>query len=450
MGTCLRYILFSFFMFWSAAQAQVLNFSPEQTQFLEDLKIETFKTLQQSQKEAYLLRQCFIDDRLCEGNLIEKKPQIRAGIIQRNEEYRLLVGLSGGSKHLKQVPYMSLGIGFPAVFFTNTKDKEIQDIKKIEARDRDWIQYKLSKEDQTRRRPTDPRMLTFRADFEEKQSRLFYKHQAYLLVNQLPFIPFIGSAKPKDSEIASAISVYIARIEEALLELYDEEKTKPDSYLMYTPLVTKLIQERPEREKIFLGIQFKRQALFGVKAWIEKNTPSITMAGFVTCSFVSAVLQAWPVALSCGGIASALTGRQLYVDYHNLQEDFTLWMAGVQSQTNYTDRQARVLYTSLTLLFIGQGIGTTILGIEASLATLLSQLPQTAATRFTSLAALRESSIEFAKGFVDFRSKDLGGSLIAQSHADGLKPAVKLQRSERLFAYADFILLEDGVSQIKD
>ncbi|MFP5520702.1 MAG: hypothetical protein ACLGGX_12425 [Bdellovibrionia bacterium] len=425
------------------------TFSPEQIQFLNDVRIETFKTLEKGQREAYLLRQCFMDDRLCEKDLLTKKTKIRAGIIQRNEEYRLLVGLSVSSQNLQKIPYASLGFGFPRVYFNNNNLSEVRDIRDIEARDIHWIEYKLSAEDQNQRRPTDPEMQPFRVQFEINQSRQFYKHQAYLLVSQLPFIPFIKTATPSDRDIALALSEYLTRLDTVLLELYDLQKTPLESFVIYTPIVQKLIRENPAREQIFLNIKFKQKALYGLKAWLEKNTPSLTMAGFATCSFVSAVLQAWPVALSCGGIATAFTGRQLYLDYHNLHQDFTLWMAGVQSQSTYTDRQARILYTSLTLLFIGQGVTSTLAGIEASLATVLSQLPSTAATRFTSLTALRESSVDFAKSFVEFRSKDLTGSLIAETHAKNQNTKISLTRSERLFSYADFILLEDGITQIK-
>lgn len=450
MGNRILISCFTFLLFFSTAQAQIVSLTPEQREFLEDLKIETFKTLQKTQNEAYLMRQCFVDDRLCDSSLLSKKAEIRSGILQRHEEYRLLVGLSIGSKNLRMLPYASLGIGFPKVFFTNEKERELQDIEKIEAKDLQSIRFKLENDDQKRLKQTDPQMLNSRIEVELNQSRIFYKHQAYLLVSQIPFISFISSSKPSDLEIAHALSVYLSRIEESVLELYDVETTKLESFMTYTPIVSKLIQEKPEREKIFLGIQFQQKALYGVQAWIEKNTPSLTMAGFATCSFVSAVLQAWPIALSCGGVATALTSHQLYLDYHTLQEYFTLWMAGVQSQSNYTDRQARVLYTTLTLLFIGQRVGSTILGIDASLASVLTQLPQTAATRFTSLTALRESSFDFAKGFVDFRSKDLGGSLIAQTHASNLKSPVKLKKFERLFSYSDLMLLEKGISQIKD
>lgn len=436
--------------FSSAASVPSEAWDSGQREFLEQIKHETLRQVEQSKKDLSQLRSCFAFEKNCEPDLRKNKDQIRKGILQRNEEYRLLVGLSQGKVDLKQLKSASLGMGFSFVSYERGSfgqmSAEILDILKIHKKDLAAIGQKVAPQATALSASHAQPYVDIQGQLvvsELKKAQDFYRMQAMMLLTQVPFVQFIKSDRPTDAEISVAMGLYYQKLEGVLVNLLDEKISPLESFLIYSPVVQKVLNKDIQYFKIYESIRFQQSALVGFQAWVERNSPSIKLAAFSTCSFVAAVLQAWPVSLGCGGALFALTSKQLYFDYNKMKETFVLWMEGVETKEHFQEVRGRLLYSSLSLLLVGQGVSSTIMSIELSLSAVLSQLPSTAAARFTSLSALRDGSLRFAERTIENKGKDLGASLMGGAYSEIADPRVRIsEKSERLFSYADFLKLQ--------
>lgn len=421
-----------------------LTLTTAQKDFLQEVRVTSLQTMQKSMDEVRSLRDCFIEIRLCRPDIANDRDQIRLGLRQKNEEYRLLLGLSLGSDHLKMLPYATVGIGFPKVIFNQTsKNNEWKDITTIENKDRQEMErlfrYLIG-------HPSYSHVISNQIN----QSRTFYRNQAQLLVYHLPVVAFIQSEDPTDNQLAKAFGAYLERLNETYKNIYDEKKAPLESFMLYTPIVDSLIKHNPNYKKVFQTIEMDQKSLVGVRAWVERNQPNLIMFGFMTCSLVSAMLQAWPVSIGCLGGSGTMATMNLIKDYRNLEDDFTLWLTGVQSNENLTNRQARLIYSTLNMILFGQMASSTILGIETSLVTALSSIPSSVVTKVTSLTAIREGVFDFAKSFATFRAKDLNNSVVASLHdADN---SLNLQAGmigiDRIYTYADLVKVQKASQQL--
>lgn len=410
------------------------EFTPVQKEFLQNVRVTSLQTMQKSMDEVRSLRDCFIEPRLCRSDIIADRDKIRLGLRQKNEEYRILLGLGLGSDHLRMLPYATVGIGFPNVVFQqNSTSREWRDIVSIESKDRIEIERLFQ---YLKKEPNYPHVIKSQIN----QAKTFYRNQAQLLIYQLPVLAFIQSENPSDNDLAKAFGAYLERLNQTFKNVYDETKTPLESFMLYTPIVENLIKENSNYKQVFKSIEYKQKALVGVRAWIERNQPSIIMFGFMTCSMVSAMLQVWPVSIGCMVGSGSLATNNFIKDYRNLEDEFALWLTGVQSNENLATRQARLIYSSLNMLLLGQMAGSTIIGIETSLVTALSSIPSTVASKVGSLTALREGTLEFAKSFATFRAKDLNNSVVASLHDDG-ETQVTVQHgvigTNRIYTYSD-------------
>ncbi len=429
-----------------SAQAAEPVYTPIQEEVLTELKSKTIQLVEKQKSEAEKLRRCFALPNLCDDKIKEHLPMIRKAIKQKSEEYRMLVGLSQGPT-VGTNRSASLSMNLPRVNYRGTNahedSAELKLIKQIYSEDMRAVQGKVALAYADK--PTNPyvNLQGYAIQNEQRLASKFYEMQAFLIVHQVPFAIYVESDVIDDGEITRALGKYINRIGTALTELYDPAANPLQSFLIYAPVVNEVASESPVKKATIEELILKQKHTVGMKAWIERNSPSIKLAAFTTCSLVAAILQAWPVSLACGGTLAAMTGKQLYDDYQRMTENFALWLTGVQTEDALRNSEARVMYSTLALFFAGQGVGTTIIAIETSLVTTLSTLPGVAAARFTSLSALREGSIRFASRTVEFKGKDLGASLFAGHYSEITDKNVKLTKEERVFTYKDLLLLQE-------
>lgn len=427
--------------------APTAKYTAAEEALLLEIKSKTIELVERQKDEAEKLRRCFSFANLCDPQVKEKLPLIKKAVKQKSEEYRLLVGLANADSLMNNVNSARISMTLPFVHFERRFDQntsELKLIRKIHNEDYDAITAKtaLMYKDQ----PKSPyvNLEGYSITHEMAAAKKFYSMQALLIIHQVPFVIYLKSDKPTENDIGMALGKYIERVQKALSDLYDIEKNPLESFLVYEPIVTSLIENDPQNKALLENLLHQQKHAVGLKAWIERNSPSLKLAALTTCSLVSAVLQAWPVSLACGGTATALTGKQLYDDYHRMRDNFALWLTGAQSHAALKTSEARVMYSTLALFFAGQSVGNTLIAIETSLVTTLSNLPAVAGARFTSLTALRESGIRFASRTIEMKGKDLGASIFAASYANITDKNLQTSREERIFTYKDLLLLQEA------
>lgn len=429
-----------------SANAVEPAYTPLQEEVLLELKSKTIQLVEKQKSEAEKLRRCFAMPNLCDDKIKEHLPMIRKAIKQKSEEYRMLVGLSEGTT-VAGNRSASLSMNMPRVYYrganAHTDSQELKLIKQIYAEDMRAIEGKVRLAHANKPKNPYVNLEGYAIVNEQRQASKFYEMQAFLIVHQVPFAIYVESDVIDDAEITRAIGKYINRIGLALTDLYDPGANPLNTFLIYAPIVNEVAGQSALYKSTIEELILKQKHTVGMKAWIERNSPSIKLAAFTTCSLVAAILQAWPVSLACGGTLAAMTGKQLYDDYQRMKENFALWLTGVQTEDALRNSEARVMYSTLALFFAGQGVGTTIMAIETSLVTTLTGLPSVAAARFTSLSALREGSMRFASRTVEFKGKDLGASLFAGHYSEITDKNVKLSKEERVFTYKDLLLLQE-------
>ena len=434
----------------ASASSTPSAFTEAQEALLVEIKSKTIELVEKQKGEAEKLRRCFAFINLCDKEIKEKLPLIRAAIKQKSEEYRLLVGLASGKTVAgpglyNNVASASLGMTLPYVRYENRFNQDQSELSLLRRLYKDDYQAisdkaNLKYHDFPKSPHFDP--TGYAIENELKQAAEFYRMQAFLIIHQVPFVIYLPNDKPTDQQVATALGQYLERVQKALSELYDTDKNPLMSFLIYEPVVASVVAGNPVKQRMVQLLLVNQKHAVGLKAWIERNSPSIKLAAFSTCSLVAAVLQAWPVSLACGGTVTAITSKQLYDDYHKMKDNFALWLTGAQSHTAVKNAEARVLYSTLALFFAGQSVGNTLVAIETSLVSTLSSLPTVAAARFTSLTALREGGIRFASRTIEMKGKDLGASLFAASYANVTDKDLHTSREERIFTYKDLLLLQ--------
>ncbi|WP_374001391.1 hypothetical protein [Bdellovibrio bacteriovorus] len=448
-------ILSTLMLATSASASTQPAFTAAQEALLLEIKGKTIELVERQKGEAEKLRRCFAFRNLCDEEIKAKLPLIRTAIKQKSEEYRLLVGLANGKTVAgpgvyNNVAAASLGMTLPYVRYEtrfNKDQSELSLLRRLYKEDYQAISDKadLKYQDLPKSPRFDPTGYAIENDL--KQAAEFYRMQAFLIIHQVPFVIYLPNDKPTDQEVATALGKYIERVHKALSELYDTDKNPMISFLVYEPVVASVVAGNPVKQRMVQLLLTNQKHAVGLKAWLERNSPSIKLAAFSTCSLVAAVLQAWPVSLACGGTVTAITGKQLYDDYHKMRGNFALWLTGAQSHTAVKNAEARVLYSTLALFFAGQSVGNTLVAIETSLVATLSSLPTVAAARFTSLTALREGSLRFASRTIEMKGKDLGASLFAASYANVTDKDLHTSREDRIFTYKDLLLLQQTANQ---
>ncbi len=436
----------------SARAATSPSFTAAEEAVLTDIKTKTIELVERQKLEAEKLRRCFAFITLCDPDVKEKLPLIRNAIKQKSEEYRLLVGLANAQSLMNSGSAARIGMTLPFVQYETRFDKDQTEMKLIRRLYQEDYRAMADKAaEMFKDKPKSPyvNMEGYIIQNELSTAKQFYNMQALLIIHQVPFVIYMKTDKAPDQEIAVALGKYIERVNKALGELYDTQKNPLESFLVYEPIVKSIVEESPQNKAIIENLLRQQKHAVGLKAWIERNSPSIKLAALSTCSLVAAVLQAWPVSLACGGTAAAITGKQLYDDYHRMRDNFALWLTGAQSHTALKTSEARVMYSTLALFFAGQSVGNTLLAIETSLVATLSNLPTVAAARFTSLTALREGSIRFASRTIEMKGKDLGASIFAASYANVTDHDLKTTREDRIFTYKDLLLLQKAAQTTK-
>ncbi len=440
---------------------EVPSYTTEQAEFLTEVKRQTLEMVEKQKNEGEILRRCFAFPLICPTPVSQQIPLIRKAIRQKSEEYRLLVGLSRSGLTAGQgFNFVKLGLTLPGVTFrteaSSGNPSEIQLIREVHAKDLAAMKAKYEKTGKYPIAPTGPFPMspgltaeTYAWGEEIKTADGFYEMQALLMANQLPFIIYLDSDRHSDADIAKAMGFYVQRLQEALNDLFDEKKNPLESFLIYEPIVRNVLEKNPGHEMALRELFAKQKPKVGLKAWLARNSPSLRLAALSSCSLVAAIMQAWPISLACGGSVAALTSMQLYDDYYRMKEDFSLWLVGAQSHAALKTSEARILYSSFALFLSGQSLGATLLSIETGLVATLSNIPSTAAARFTSLTALREGGLRFASNSFQFKGKDLGASLLAQNFAEMTDNGLKTTRQQRIFTYADFLNLNtlDGIAK---
>ena len=452
-------ILFKSMMAFGATPVAENHYSATQTLLLNEIKKQTLELVERQKNDAEKLRQCFAFVTVCPGDIAHKMPRIRQAIREKSEEYRLLVGLARAEKTVNGYPNVKLSMAIPGLRLRTEalrdEPAEIDLIKKIYASDLTAIEESLpllkATEAQSSPFPIHPQALfslhphvkveNLKFPEELKKASEFYEMQALLLATQLPFVIYMDNDRHLDSDIAKALGLHIKRIQEVLNDLYDETKTPLESFLHYEPIVTAVLSKNPESANDLKALFLKQQTKQGFQAWVARNSPSLKLAAFTSCSLVSAILQTWPISLTCSGAVAYLTSKQLYDEYYRMRDDFALWLIGAQSHHALRGTESRLLYSTFALFLSGQALGSTLMSIEAGLVTTLSSIPSIAAARFTSLTALREGSLRFFTRSVQWKGKDLGASLLAEDYSDITDENLKLRREQRIFTYADYLKL---------
>lgn len=453
VGRLILSLLFTciFFTCMMAVASQKAKYSPEQEELLILVKKETIELIENQKTEAETLRRCFAFSALCPQDLTEKLENIRQTIHEKSAEYRLLVGLSRASKTISGSNTVKLGLTIPGVTLETTRPghrlSELEIVQKIYKADLTAIKdlQNRSFNNVIKENPLlNPEISRHGLGAPEysRATEEFYETQALLLANQIPFIIYFEDDELDDLAINRALGLYIKRIQNILNDIYDNQKNPLESFLVYSPIVENVIRKYPKIEKSMRSLLMEQSLpKKGFDAWVARNSPSIKFAALTTCSLVSAILQSWPISLFCGGSTAALTSKQFYDEYHNLKNNFSMWLMGAQSYQALRDNEARLIYSTFALFLSGQALSSTIMSIETGLIASLSAIPSTAAARFTSLAALRDGSLRFATRTANFKGRDLGASLLSLEFFDGAQVSPKLSREQRIFTYADFIKL---------
>lgn len=425
------------------------SLTPEQESLLQELKAKTISIVSKQQQETQTLRKCFAFPEHCPSTVRQKLPAIRNTIKNKSEEYRLLVGLSD-VESAKELSAASLNLSLPLVVYLQYQSQgnsELDIIETIHQKD----QLKLEEKAEVLRRTAPPGAIFLKnrmMEREKNQARQFYAMQAAALVQQLPFIIYLNSDQPSDENIVNALGIYNERLTETIKTLEDQEQTPLISFLLYEPVLNIILAEDPQKKQVAAQLSIPAPNLVGVKAWVDRNSPSIKMAALTTCSLVSAILQNWPVSIACGAAATTLTGKQLHNDYYTHRKNFVLWLNGAQEQDRLKESEGRILYSTIALFLAGQPVAKTIMGAETSLIQALSSLPSTASTRMSSLTALREGGMRFTQRTIEFKGKDLGASILAGEFASDSTAEINLPREQRIFTYADFLTLQAETAKL--
>lgn len=453
LGRLLLSILFAGILFkaLSVGAATPTRYTQTQLELLVEVKKRTLELVEDQKKEGERLRRCFAFPTLCPSDIAPKLGTIRQAIRQRSEEYRLLAGLARASTTIHGVPSLKLSLALPSITLGSQtvaeNPSELKIIKDVYNRDIQEIksqsQGKLRAPPAPGSFPLNPYVTqeSYYMPEDLKTAESFYEMQALMIANQLPFVVYLDSDRHSDADIAKALGKYVRRIQEALNDLYDEETNPLETFLYYEPIVRSIVDENPQTESTFKELFVLQKPKIGFKAWVAKNSPSLRLAAFSTCSLVAAMLQSWPVSLACGGAVAALTSVQLYDDYYRMREDFALWLVGAQSFQALRNSEARIMYTTFIMFLAGQAVGTTLLSIETGIVATLSAIPATTSARLTSLTALREGGLRFASSTISWKGKDLGASLLAQNYVDMTDEQLATTRQDRIFTYSDYLKL---------
>ncbi len=434
--------------FASATTNNDSSYSAPQLLLLNEIKKQTIEMVEKQKHESELLRTCFAFPTLCPGDITQKLPTLRQAIREKSEEYRLLVGLARSSHTFHGHRRAKLSLAHPSVILRaeGSKDNpsEMDMIRELYRKDLTAIRSTFK--DRQKTPPSVPMPLHPYVSYESiymaeelRDAEVFYEMQALLLANQLPFIVYLESDRHSDGEIVNALGVYIKRIQEVLNDLYDENKTPLEGFLLYEPIVQVVISKNPDSKEDLRALFLKQQPKAGLQAWIARNSPSLKLAALTSCSLVSAILQSWPISLACSGTAAVLTSHQLYKEYHRMRDDFALWLLGAQSHNALRSTESRMVYSTFALFLSGQALSSTILSIETGLVATLSSIPSVAAARFTSLSALREGGLRFFSRTIQWKGKDLGASLLAQDFSNITDSDLSPRRQDRIFTYADYL-----------
>lgn len=418
---------------------------PQQEALLMEVRDKAIGIVKKQKSEAAQLRACFARSPSCDPQLARKLSRIRVSIAQKSEEYRILVGLANGRRlnQSNRQTSAQLNMNLPLVQYGTryeASSTEVLLIQQIYQEDTRAVSQEVNQDHKGYSRTSNFDLVETVLNKELRRVQEFYGMQAFMIIHQVPFVMYLDSAKPGDGDIVKALDQYTKQVEVSLAELSDLEKHPLESFLLYEPIVTSVTKADPAKAAVAEELRQSQRHKVGLKAWIERNKPSVTLAALTGCSLVSAIVQAWPVSLACGGAFVGLSGRQLYVDYHVMKENFVMLMMGLKTYEEFKTSEARLMYSAMVFFMAGQGVGSLVMSIETGLIGALNSLPATAAARFTSLSALREGSLRFLAGAVEFRGRDLGASLAAGIYVDESElPQVPV--SNRIFTYRDLLRL---------
>lgn len=421
------------------------NLTNAEKSLLLKIKSETILQVQKQLKEAITLQGCFRSETACPAHIRKKLPQIRRTITEKVEEYRILVALKN-QKYMGSLRHMKLSYALPTVTLDRFTQDSIENkrifhlIKKDNNAINSRINY-IFRNTTSENDIIDPKDIA--KNRELKKAEDFYFYQGLTIIHQIPFIIYFDTATPANADIVKALSSFMTDSAKALRALIDPSESPLESFLIYEPVIRKIIKNDPAKMYILKTLIMKQTHTVGLNAWLERNSLSIKLAAFSTCSFVSAVLQAWPLSIACGGAATAITGRQLYDDYNRMHNALAHWLMGTETYSALKTSQARVLYSSMAMFLCGQGLASGISSINSSLTTALAELPSVAAARMSSLSALREGSVRFTSRTIEMKGKDLGASLLAGAYAAiGEDSSAALPAEQRIFTYSDYLLLQ--------
>ncbi len=427
--------------------------SATENSLLHEIRNKTIQLVEKQKQEATKLQACFSKQTSCDSAIKKNLNTLRRTITYKNEEYRILTALSSKSfffteKDLVYPPSSAkLNITTPPIFLNKVaRAPRISEFEVINHIGRADARALTSESEQFYSRlpirgnydPTGERI-----KLHKKEASEFYKIQSIIAVQSVPFVVYLKNDAPTDADIATALNSYIQKNNEVLSDLKDLKENPLETFLIYEPVVRSVIKSSKEKQRLVQQMLHDQKHQVGIKAWLERNSMSLKFAAFTTCSFVGAVVQSWPLSISCGSAMIYLTSKQLYTDYFKMQDSFALWLSGAQSYQQLRTAEARTLYSSLALFFAGQGIYSTIARIESGLISTLNELPHAIATRFTSLTALREGGARFAATQANFKSKDLGASIFAETAAEDVDPTKLSSRRERIFSYRDLLKLRE-------
>lgn len=442
----------------SSTPLSAANLSTPETKLLEEIRSKTISLVEYHKREAQRLLLCFANHQACDVAIKKNLPTLRRTIKFKNEEYRILTALSSKSFFLgpkdRVIPPTSakLNISTPSIFLNSNS------IQKDQASEQTVVQ-KIGQKDLVAMNEESNYVLRDyrpnpyydaigeRIDLHKQEAAKFYKIQAIIAVQSVPFIVFLNTDNPNDGDIKNALTAYINKTDKTLTELKNLKENPLESFLIYEPVVEAVTKNSKAKKQLALKMLNDQKHQVGIQAWLERNSASLKLAAFTTCSFVGAVVQSWPVSISCGSAVVYLTGKQLYTDYLKMQNAFAYWISGTQSYKQLRTAEGRVIYSSLALFFAGQGIYSTVAKIETGLVATLNELPSTISTRFTSLTALREGGTRFATVQANFKSKDLGASIFAESAANDVDPNSLGSRKQRIFSYKDLLKLRTEVAR---
>lgn len=435
-----------------SSPAHALN--PEEKKLLHEIRIKTISRVTKQQTDALKLYECFSHSTKCDNKVKKSLPQLRRSIIQKNQDYRILTALSTG-QHTgappdRQLPKTSAKLSrtTPAIAINlNPIDSDQSEYKVVNAigkADIAAIKYDIEK-----RIGHIPASYSAQSRNEiyklhQRESSTFYKVQAVMAIQDVPFIVFLKNDSPSDREIASALHSYIMNAREVIERMENLTEMPLETYTVFHPVVYEVIKGNPVKQRILSNLIQNTKHQVGLKAFLERHEPSLKLALFTTCSLVSAVTQSWPVAIGCGGALFTITGKQLVHDYFQMDNTFENWLMGTQTYKQLSTSEARVMYSTLAFLIVGQGTASTLLKAEGGLIASIEELPAIAAARFTNLTSLREGGARFVTNSANFKSKDLSASILAEATDKDLD-VKKKSRKDRIFSYYDYLKIYDVI-----